>query len=82
MAYFDKHHASAARNQSEIIHVAPVKTPGHPKSTINMHVSLSPQFTKQLIISPRYKSAVVATDCFDTPSGSRFIVHNKHMSRF
>lgn len=53
-----------------------------PKSAINMYVSPSRQFTKQLIISPGNKSAAEATDCFDTASGFRFIVHNKHMSRF
>lgn len=47
-----------------------------------MHVSLSLQFTKQLVILPSYKRAVEATDCFDTQSGFRFTVHNKHMSRF
>lgn len=52
------------------------------KPAINMHVSLSLQFTKQLVILPSYKRAVEATDCFDTRSGFRFTVHNKHMSRF
>lgn len=52
------------------------------KPAINMHVSLSLQFTKQLVILPSYKRAVEATDCFDTQSGFRFTVHNKHMSRF
>lgn len=52
------------------------------KPAINMHGSLSLQFTKQLVILPSYKRAVEATDCFDTRSGFRFTVHNKHMSRF
>lgn len=65
-----------------IIYFTLVKMKGHPKAPINMHVLLSLQFTKQLIILPCNKSAAEATDCFDTPSGFRFIVHNKHMSRF
>lgn len=52
------------------------------KSAINMHVSPSLQFTKQLVILPSHKRAAEATDCFDTRSGFRFTVHNKHMSRF
>lgn len=52
------------------------------KFPINMHVLLSLQFTKQLVILPSSKTAMEATDCFDTPSGFRFIVHNKHMSGF
>lgn len=65
-----------------IISFALVKMHEHPKSAINMHASPSLQFTKQLITSPGNKSAAEATDCLDTPSGFRFIVHNKHMSRF
>lgn len=51
------------------------------KSAINMHVSPSTQFTKQLVIFI-HKRRAKATDCFYTRSGFRFTVHNKHMRSF